>query len=603
MTWRALLLALAGLMLVACHRHSEGPGGAGGHSHGDEEHGHHGGGHGGNHDDHGHGHGEGNLSLTLFSSGHELFVEITPLAAGRESVYTAHVTRLRDNYPAQEGTLAVRFTNDGTTAAETVAEAPSRRGIFEFPALSPADTGTYRLDFEYAGHGDSAVWRQQVDVPILPWPAEEQEGEDLSFTKEQQWNIPFKQEQAEARSIGRTFSVPGTIIEDPISSRAVVAPATGYFHWHEVLRGGGVGTEVKAGEALATLRPDVPTDHWSKLEESVALAEIEVKRTTEELARVQRLVEGGLLPAKDLLAVEAAIKKAAIEERKARKERNRVRKLVDQGLLPEHRLAEVEAAAAKAKVEREGLEAEKKRLQDLTDTKVLQEEGLIKARAALQKAQAAHGAAFARLREKKGEVERTMPILAPIDGVITELLTPHGHQVALGAPVAHVVSDKTVLLQVEVSMFDLKGLEDIAEVWLWIPGEDAHRKLDEFDARRVTDKLVYDPDRLTATISYRLDNPGRFRIGEYVEVRIMHGPGAELPVVRNSAIVEINTIPYVFVALSGEGYSRRRVVPGTSVGDFVAIEDGIKAGEWVVTLGGFDLYVSSLTGTLQSHQH
>ena len=599
MNERTLFLAFACLALAACARPEGGQHPIGGHGQGEAEHG----GHHADEEGHGHGHGEGNLSLTLFSAGHELFVEIEPLAAGKESVYTAHVTRLKDNHPALEGTLTVRFEQNGTTASETTAEAPSRRGIFEFPAPSPAGTGTYWMEFEYAGHGDRAVWRSQQEVPKEPHPAEEEGGEDLSFTKEQQWNIPFGQEQAVTRSLGRTFTVPGTIVEDPISSRAIVAPATGHFHWNEVFRGGGIGTEVKGGQELATLRPDVPVEHWSQLEESIVLAEIEVKRTTEELDRVQRLVEGGLLPAKDLLAVDAAIKKAGIEERKARKVRNRTRKLVDEGLLPERRLADVEAAAAKARVEREGFEAERKRLQDLGESRILQEEGLIEARAAVHRALAGYEAAQARLREKKGEVERMIPILAPMDGVLTEILTPHGHQVSLGAPVAHVVSDKTVLLQVEVSMFDLKGLDDIAEIWLWVPGSDSSRKLSEFNARRVTDRLVYDPDRLTATISYRLENPGRFRIGEYVEVQIMHSPGEKLPVVRRSAIVEINTVPYVFVALSGEGYARRRVVPGTRVGEFVAIKEGVEAGEWVVTRGGFDLYVTSLTGTLQSHQH
>lgn len=575
MTWKTLLPALACLALAGCHRHAEDPSAHEGHSHGEEEHGHHGAGHGGHEEGHGHGHGhgEGNLSLTQFSDGHELFVEVEPLAAGKESVYVAHVTRLRDNHPALEGTLTVRFKQNGATASETVAKSPSRRGIFEFPAPSPTAAGTYWMEFDYAGHGDRALWRSEQEVPREPKPAEDEGGEDLSFTKEQQWNIPFGQELVSTRALGRTFSVPGTIVEDPISSRALIAPATGYFHWSELFRGGGVGTVVKSGQQLATLRPDVPAEHWSRLEESVALGEIEVKRTAEELDRVQRLADGGLLPAKDLLAVEAAIKKAGIEERKARKERNRIKKLVDEGLLPEHRLADVTAAAAKARVEREGLEAEKKRLQDLGETKLLPEESLIEARAAVQRAKAAHEAAQARLREKKGEVLRTLPIVSPIDGVLTEILTPHGHQVALGAPVAHVVSDESVLLQVEVSMFDIKGLDDIAEVWVWIPGEDSNRRLSEFKARRVTDKLVYDPERLTATISYRLKNPGRFRIGEYVEVQIMHSPGEELPVVRRSAIVEINTIPYVFVALSGEAYARRRVVLGTSVGDFVAIRE------------------------------
>ena len=544
------------------------------------------------------------MKLTLFDSGHELFVEVEPLAAGQESVYTAHVTRLRDNHPATEGSLTVRFSAQGSIRSETVAPAPSRRGIFEFPAAAPPESGAYTLEFAYAGHGDAALWQSPEEVPVEPRPAEDDSGgEDLSFTKEQQWDIPFRQELVVSRKVGRTFTVAATVTADPKRSRAILSPAAGYFQWSETFLGEGIGTRVREGQQIAVLRPEVPTEHWSRLEEDVSLARISLESTKEELERVRSLAGRGLAQAKEVLAAEAMIKKAQVDESKERKERDRVRKLVGEGLLPESRLAEVESALAKAHIERKGFEAEQERLQELIATRLLQEQDLIAARGAVDKAQAAYDAALGRLEEKKGASERAFPILAPQDGLVTEVLTPHGHQVAIGAPVAHVVSDETVLLQVEVSMFDLENLDDVSEVWLRRPGDEVAHALEEFGAERVTDSLVFDAKRLTTTISYRLDNQRRFRIGQFVEAQIMLKASEELPVLPQSAIVEINTVPYVFVALSGEGYARRRVVRGQRLGDLVAIRSGLQVGDWAVTLGGFDLYVTSLTGTLQSHQH
>lgn len=591
-----LVIAASLLLASACDRppSATAVGEHTGHGHGEEEPGEHG----------GHGHGEGNLSLTLFDSGHELFVEVEPLAAGQESVYTAHVTRLRDNHPATEGSLTVRFSALGSVRGETVAPSPSRRGIFEFPAAAPSESGTYALEFVYAGHGDRAVWRSQEEVPVQAVPSlDDSGGEDLSFTKEQQWNIPFRQELVTSRKVGRTFTVAATVSADPKKSRAILSPAAGYFQWSDSFLGEGIGARVAEGQQLAILRPDVPAEHWSKLEENVSLARISLESTKEELVRVRSLAGRGLAQAKEVLAAEAMIKKAQVDESKERKERDRIRKLVGEGLLPARRLTEVESALAKAHIERKAFEAEQTRLEELIATRLLQERSLIAARAAVDRAQAAHDAALGRLEEKKGASERAFPILAPQDGVVTEILTPHGHQVAIGSPVAHVVSDKSVLLQVEVSMFDLETLEDVAELWLRRPGDEASHSLDEYVAERVTDSLVFDAERLTATISYRLKNDNRFRIGEFVEVQIMLRAQEELPVVHRSAIVEINTIPYVFVALSGEGYARRRVVLGQRLGNLVAIHSGIQGGEWAVTTGGFDLYVTSLTGALQSHQH
>jgi membrane fusion protein, heavy metal efflux system len=571
-----------------------------------EEHAAHGGHEG--HDEeeaegHGHGHGEGNLSLTLFDSGHELFVEVEPLAAGQESVYTAHVTRLRDNHPATQGSLTVRFFQAGIVRNETVASSPSRRGIFEFPAPSPSQPGPYTLELEYQGHGDRAVWRSDEEVPVEPHPADDSSDDDLSFTKEQQWDIPFSQELVVTRRIGTTFTVAATISADPRKSRAILSPAAGYFQWSEVFRGKGIGSRVTEGQHLAVLRSEVPTEHLSNLEEDLTLTRIGLESAAEELERVERLAGRGLPQAKEVLAASAMIKKALVDERKARKERERVRKLVTDGLLPGRRLTEVDSALARVRIEREGLEAEQKRLEELVGTRLLQGQDLIASRETVNKAQATYDAALGRLEEKKGASERTLPIVATQDGVITELLTPHGHQVELGSPVAHIVSDETVLLQVEVSMFDLESLEDIEELWLRRPGDASAYAMSEYGAERVTEALVFDAERLTATISYRLDNNSRFRIGEFVEVQIMLRANEELPVVRRSAIVEINTVPYVFVAVSGEGYARRRVVLGQRLGDLVAVKSGLRADEWAVTVGGFDLYVTSLTGSLQSHQH
>ena len=54
---------------------------------------------------------------------------------------------------------------------------------------------------------------------------------------------------------------------------------------------------------------------------------------------------------------------------------------------------------------------------------------------------------------------------------------------------------------------------------------------------------------------------------------------------------------------SGESFSRRRVVLGERDATFVEVRSGIEAGEWVVSEGGFDVHVASLSTTLESHKH
>jgi cobalt-zinc-cadmium efflux system membrane fusion protein len=79
-------------------------------------------------------------------------------------------------------------------------------------------------------------------------------------------------------------------------------------------------------------------------------------------------------------------------------------------------------------------------------------------------------------------------------------------------------------------------------------------------------------------------------------------PALALAVPR-SAVVEINTRPYVFVQIDGEHFEKRAVTPGQPDGDFIRIESGLKRGERVVTRGGFDIHLAALMGTVESHRH
>ena len=97
--------------------------------------------------------------------------------------------------------------------------------------------------------------------------------------------------------------------------------------------------------------------------------------------------------------------------------------------------------------------------------------------------------------------------------------------------------------------------------------------------------------------------PSDLRPGASVVLAVRIGkPTAALAVPR-SAVVEISTRPYVFVQFDGEHFEKRLVTVGQADGDFVRIESGVKAGERVVTRGGFDVHLAAVMGTVESHRH
>jgi membrane fusion protein, heavy metal efflux system len=73
--------------------------------------------------------------------------------------------------------------------------------------------------------------------------------------------------------------------------------------------------------------------------------------------------------------------------------------------------------------------------------------------------------------------------------------------------------------------------------------------------------------------------------------------------VPRSAVVEINTRPFVFVQTEGESFEKRAVQLGGASGDLIEIEQGVTENERIVTRGGFDIHLASLMGSVESHRH
>ncbi len=73
--------------------------------------------------------------------------------------------------------------------------------------------------------------------------------------------------------------------------------------------------------------------------------------------------------------------------------------------------------------------------------------------------------------------------------------------------------------------------------------------------------------------------------------------------VPRQAVVEINTRPDVFVQLDGEHFEKRAVTLGRVDGPWQQILSGVQSGERAVTRGGYDIHLTALMGTIESHRH
>jgi RND family efflux transporter MFP subunit len=270
------------LALSACHRHDH---------------------------DHPHGHGAEHgpaeheppsLAITRWTNDYELFVELPVPAPGKPVPYHAHVTRLDGFAAVTEGTFKVRFKSATGVAKEAVQVGVKRPGIFVFESPAPG-AGTYSLEMAYEHSGKTDVFDcGSVTVTDKPKVEEEAPGSAITFLKESQWKVPFATAWADERKLAREMEVPA-IVEPAAGDQLTVGAPTGGRFFHNPKLSLAEGLRIQKGDVLGTIAPTVAGDDFSRLQFAVDEARLAREQTERELARVEPLVQQGLLPEKRIV--------------------------------------------------------------------------------------------------------------------------------------------------------------------------------------------------------------------------------------------------------------------------------------------------------------
>ena len=594
------LLVSFGLSCQTLERESIGYGGS---AHGSEGHGGH------EEGDHSHGHGSGNLAFTLFSQTHELFGEIEPLTAGQPSQYTLHVSRLADNNPTTQGQLELAFYDLATTHGKPVATAtdakPDRMGIFEFTADSPTAPGRYRLSFRYQEAEDESAWELEAEVKQerIPFPEEEPGPGVVGFTKEQQWRVPFRVELPQRVSVGNERRTRAVVGEDPATIEVVSAVAGGRVVWDGSTEALITGRAVSAGELLGHLTATPPPEHMSHLEAEISLTQTRIAAAKADLERIDALETSGLLTAEAKARESAALQTAEAELRRARRELKRQKLLVSKGLASQKDLNETKAEVEKARAEEARATQELERIEQWKSGRYELAAERVRNEAELKRLLTRLDSLTARREEVSAGGNRVTEVRASQAGVLVELVVPSGALVDVGSPLVRVRIRNSVLVEVRTLRADRPVLENARSVTLLRSGWDSGRTLDSLGAVKITPAPLYDEEMHLHRLIFRVPDAGSLVPGELLDALVSYGePRSELSVPTTS-VVEVSTLPYVFVLLEGEAFERRRVELGPRLGERIVIRSGLEQEERVVAVGAFDIHVASLTSSLQSHQH
>jgi Cu(I)/Ag(I) efflux system membrane fusion protein len=185
--------------------------------------------------------------------------------------------------------------------------------------------------------------------------------------------------------------------------------------------------------------------------------------------------------------------------------------------------------------------------------------------------------------EQAGQPERTITVLSPVSGVVVKKEVVPGMRIEAGGMPYELWDLTSVWVLADVYETDLQHVKVGAPATLTfkaLPGK-------EYQGRVAFIDPVLDPKTRTAKVRVSLANPGAALKPEmFGEVVLRSAPRQALRIPAD-AVIDSGTRSVVFVAL-GDGKFQPRVVRlGASDGDHVEVQDGLAAGDKIVTRANF----------------
>jgi multidrug efflux pump subunit AcrA (membrane-fusion protein) len=555
-----------------------------------------GGGHGtGSADTHGaeHGHGEDEgpdpISVTLFTSKVQLFMEYPHLARGMQAEFLAHVTVLATGEPVRSGTLRFDLARPDGAKQTLAVDAPKRDGLF-VPECDVGAPGTYRLRLIV----DSPQVQDTIDVGELIVHADEDaafhaaeaaakpDPPDLvQFLLEQQWKIGTLYEPVSKRTLVHRLALPGQIVA-PQGASAVVSPP---FAGRLLRPAGGrlprIGDYVEAGQVLAMIEPQLPATEIFQLSANRA----QVQATETELALRELDLDA------KALEVDRSIIQSEARREFARRAMDRAVQLREKGIGTEEehdeatqrlRLAEAEHEAAKA-MQRSYKHA-RERLVALRSKAIPPDREAGSANTGYQ-----------------------MPLIAPISGEIVSVTHIEGeHLDDAHQEVFRIVNIEHVWVEAEISEFDLTELGENPGATMTLPAypDRSFDILGGGGGRLVNVASIVDPESRTLSVVYEMPNrEGLFRVGMFANVYLETRTATNVVALPEEAIVKDNGRPTAYVLVDGENFQRRQLEIGVRDNGFVEVKGGVTEGERVVTKGAYAIKLASLSPASFGHGH
>lgn len=203
----------------------------------------------------------------------------------------------------------------------------------------------------------------------------------------------------------------------------------------------------------------------------------------------------------------------------------------------------------------------------------------------------------------KNYTSKGQNIVSPMSGFVKDVLITEGQYVPSGTPLAIISKNKKLLVQANVSQNYFSRLSGITSANFKTPQSDVVYNTAALNGRIIS----YGKSTSAATpfipVTFEIDNSGQLVSGSIVEMYLKSSVIADALVIPVSSLIEEQGVFYVYVQTGGESFQKREVKLGASDGLNVQVLSGMAENERVVTKGGYQIKLSSVSGALPAHGH
>jgi membrane fusion protein, heavy metal efflux system len=250
----------------------------------------------------------------------------------------------------------------------------------------------------------------------------------------------------------------------------------------------------------------------------------------------------------------------------------------------------------KSKVELEQARSEYERKKQLNESKVIPKSELEKAKQKYLIAKSTYETLNA------GYTEEGKQVIASTDGYIKSISVRNGAFVDQGATLLTIISQKSSLLEVQVSPSYASQLENIHDIW-YQPRIGYWSNLRKNGGSIISVGREVNRDKPLLSVVAKVNDAVEVPEGSFTEAQIAIGNPATGVVIPRIALLENYGSHSVIVQMSGERFERRPVSIGKRNGSEVEITNGLSVGEVLVTKGAYQVKIASMLGQVPAHGH